>query len=85
MRSVICYLLLIYWIILLVKVLSSWFRRPMSGPIRSALNLVDRVTDPVLRPLRGILPPVRAGAIGFDLSPILAFVIIAVLQRAICG
>jgi len=84
MRGIICYLLLIYWIILLVRVLSSWFPRPQTGPLRSVWNLVYGVTDPVLRPLRGILPPVRAGAIGFDLSPILAFVIIIVLQQAIC-
>ena len=46
--------------------------------------VLEAVTDPVLRPLRGLLPPVRMGAVAMDFSPILAFVVIGILQRAIC-
>jgi YggT family protein len=45
---------------------------------------VYAVTEPVLRPIRGLLPPVRMGAMAFDLSPIIVFVIIQVLQFSIC-
>jgi len=84
MKGLICDLLIIYNVILFVRVLSSWFPRPMSGPLRTLWNGLYAVTDPVLRPLRGVLPPVRAGAMALDLSPILAFVIIGVLISAIC-
>ena len=43
------------------------------------------ITDPVLVPLRRILPPVRMGAVGLDLSPLVAFFGIVFLQRLICG
>lgn len=78
----------VYTLILFVKVLVSWavmfgFRPPISGPMRWFLDLLEDVTEPVLRPLRAILPPVRAGGVGLDLSVIVAFVILAVLGIAL--
>jgi YggT family protein len=81
---IICILLTVYWLILLVRILSSWFPIPPSGPVRTVMDLVYAVTEPVLRPIRGLLPPVRMGAMAFDLSPIIVFVIIQVLQFSIC-
>jgi YggT family protein len=83
--SVICFALTIFWIVLLVRVVVSWLevfgiRPPVSGPLRAAYDLLYDVTEPVLRPLRRIVPP--AGM--FDLSVIVAFVIILVLRSAIC-
>ncbi len=87
--DILCIVLTIFWIVLFVRVIVSWaeafgFRRPLSGPVRGILDLVDDVTEPVLRPLRAVIPPVRAGGMGFDLSVLLAFVILLVLQRAFC-
>jgi YggT family protein len=82
--DIVCILLTVYWVILLVRILSSWFPIPPSGPIRTVMDLVFAVTEPVLRPIRGLLPPVRMGAMAFDLSPIIVFVIIQVLQLSIC-
>jgi YggT family protein len=84
MRGAVCTLLFVYNIVLIVRVLSSWFPRPISGPLRSVWDVLYGVTDPVLRPLRGMLPPLRAGAVALDLSPIIAFIIISVLIGAIC-
>jgi YggT family protein len=47
------------------------------------LDLLDDVTEPVLRPLRALIPPIRAGGVGLDLSIIIAFVILAVLRTAL--
>jgi YggT family protein len=82
--DIFCILLTVYWVILLVRILSSWFPIPPSGPVRTVMDLVYAVTEPVLRPIRGLLPPVRMGAVAFDLSPIIVFVIIQVLQYSIC-
>jgi YggT family protein len=48
-----------------------------------AVDLVDDVTEPVLRPLRGIIPPVRMGAVGLDVSLLLLFVILFVIRSAL--
>jgi uncharacterized protein YggT (Ycf19 family) len=40
--DIVCILLTVYWVILLARILSSWFPIPPSGPIRA-------VMDPVIR------------------------------------
>jgi len=42
--------------------------------LNQARRWVYRLTEPVLAPLRRVLPPVRAGAGYLDLSPFLALV-----------
>ena len=85
MIRLICIALGLIWFILLIRVILSWvqlagWRPPATGPLRSAYELLNDVTEPPLRMLRRILPP--AGM--FDLSVVVAFVIIFVLQRALC-
>jgi YggT family protein len=87
--QVLCVLLSVYWIILLTRIILSWaislgWRPPYSGPLRTILDLINAVTDPVLRPLRALMPPIRAGGMGLDLSPLIAFVILFVLRSVFC-
>ncbi|HXY72445.1 MAG TPA: YggT family protein [Actinomycetota bacterium] len=84
MRRIFCDLLALYWLILFIRILLSWFPPPGSGPLRTGYNLIYDLTEPVLRPVRGLLPPIRAGSMGLDLSPILVFIVIFVLQAAVC-
>ena len=86
--GIVCIVLTIFTLLLFVRVIISWatlfgFRPPYSGPIRKVLDLLEDVTEPVLRPLRALIPPIRAGGVGLDLSMIVAFVILAVLRRAL--
>lgn len=70
--------------ILLARIILSWFPPPASGPVRTIVDVIYAVTDPVLRPFRNLIPPVRAGGIALDFSPIIIFVIIAVIRQALC-
>lgn len=82
--EIICILLLVYWLIMLVRIISSWFPIPFSGPIRRIMDVVYALTEPVMRPLRNMVPPLRMGAIALDLSPILIFIVIGVLRQVLC-
>jgi YggT family protein len=42
------------------------------------------LTEPVLRLARPLIPPVRLGAAALDLSPLLVFFILFILQRVFC-
>jgi YggT family protein len=46
------------------------------GPMLLLFELVYSVTDPFLRPLRRILPPIGAGGIRIDLSMLMLFVLV---------
>jgi YggT family protein len=86
MTRLICLALTLVSVILLARVILSWiqlagWRPPATGPLRSAYDLLFDVTEPPLRALRRILPP--AGM--FDLSIVVAFIIIFVLRIAICA
>ena len=40
----------------------------------------EAVTEPVLRPVRRIVPPLRVGATAVDLSPIIVWVVILIVR-----
>jgi len=67
LAGVVDMLLTTVYVILLVRVLLSWVNPDPYNPI---VQFLYGVTEPILRPLRSVIPPVS----GFDLSPILAFI-----------
>jgi YggT family protein len=70
--------LLLYalWLLILVRVLLSWFPVDPSNPI---IRLIWDATEPVLAPFRRVIP--RIGM--FDLSPLAAFLVISFLQQSL--
>ena len=71
------------WVVLIWVVL-SWIPATEGHPLRTAKDFLDRVLKPVIRPIRNLLPPVRLGTVGIDLSPVVLFVGIMILQRILC-
>ena len=71
------YLTYVLQVLIFVRVVLSWL--PM-GP-NPVSEFVIRLTDPILLPLRRILP--RFGM--FDLAPMIALLIIVVVQRVLQG
>jgi YggT family protein len=82
--QILCILLLVYWLVLFVRIIFSWIPPPQSGVGRAIFEIIHDVTEPVLGLVRGLLPAIRMGAMGLDLSPIIVFVVIAVLRQALC-
>ena len=63
---------------ILIRALMSWFM-PADGSGLSRV-LLD-ITEPVLAPIRRVLPPVG----GIDFSPLLAIVLVTVISQALAG
>ncbi len=63
----------VYSYIILARVIMSWI---IQDPYNKFYQFVYRITEPVLAPIRNILP-----SMGLDLSPIIAFLAIELLSR----
>jgi YggT family protein len=60
---------IIDWVMVFAR---SW--RP-TGAVAVVLELAYSATDPPLRALRRVLPPLRLGSVAFDLAFILLFIV----------
>ncbi len=83
MPGVLCLLLQIYWFVLLAHVIFSWVPRPPE-PLLPFVSGVRRLVEPVAAPVRRVLPPVRLGGVALDLSIIVVFFGVIILQRIVC-
>ncbi len=81
--SVVCILLTLYWLVLFARIITSWLPAPQSAIGRGLFEVVHDLTEPVLGMVRGLLPAVRMGGMGLDLSPVLVFIGLAVLRQAL--
>ena len=64
----------IYSFLLLIRVLLTWF--PSIDWNNGVLSALCSITDPYLNIFRGVIPPIG----GFDISSILAFLLLNFLQ-----
>lgn len=67
-------LLQIYSYILLVRILISWVSPDPFNPI---VQFLVKATDPVLEPLRKVIPPLGP----LDISPVVAFLVLGALRH----
>lgn len=69
----------IFQILILIRVVLSWVASPVSrNPL---IELIRRSTDPILEPIRRVVPDMG----GIDLSPIVALLLLSLLQRMVAG
>lgn len=77
-------LLQVYVFVLIVYVVLSYVPRPPE-PLMPLVRGVRALVDPVLRPLRERISPVRVGGIALDLSIIILFVLVQLLIVVFAG
>jgi YggT family protein len=84
LQSALCVAIQLYLLVILVRILMSWFP-PTPGTTYATIHeAFVNVTEPVLAPVRQILPPLRMGGMGLDLSPIVVLLGGQILARLIC-
>ena len=75
--NLLIFVLRIYEAIIIIRVIFSWVRMDPAHPIT---QWVYGITEPVLRPIRRVLP---TGSIGIDFSPFIVLLAIEVIKRTI--
>jgi YggT family protein len=80
------YLLNILWLIVIVQFVLSWLvvfnvLNIHSPGVRAFVGAVNRITVPMYRPIRRMLPDFG----GIDFSPLIVIVLIAIAHRLLTG
>ncbi|MDQ6724679.1 MAG: YggT family protein [Actinomycetota bacterium] len=83
-NTLLCRLLQAYLIVMFARIILSWFPVEPGSGLASVFGFLYSITEPVLAPIRRVLPPIGMGGMGLDLSPIVVFFGITILQGFIC-
>ena len=75
-------LLLIFRLIMEYVFLLARSYRP-TGLVAAALELAYSVTDPPLKALRRVIPPLRIGQVSLDLGFIILFIVVRILMSVV--
>jgi YggT family protein len=76
----------VYVILIFIRILLSWIPRiPYNPVLRGIIGFVHDVTDPFLNLFRRVLPPVGGGGIAIDLSPIIALIVLYIVEIIVVG
>ncbi|MBN9734592.1 MULTISPECIES: YggT family protein [unclassified Pseudonocardia] len=82
------YVLFFFWLLLAARIVVEMVRsfarqwRP-AGPPAVALEVVFTVTDPPVKLLRRVIPVVRIGGVGLDLSIMVVVLVVFIAMTAV--
>ena len=68
-----------YYLLLIIRIVLTWF--PNINWEQQPFKWMRSITDPFLNIFRGIIPPLGM----FDFSPIVAFILLKVLETIVVG
>ena len=82
MADLLCAFITVYIVVMMARAILSWIPPSSAGGALATINrvLMD-LTEPLLAPLRRVIPPVGM----FDLSFLVAVVALFILRTAVCG
>ncbi|MDP7036534.1 MAG: YggT family protein [Candidatus Marinimicrobia bacterium] len=67
----------ILYICLIARVVVSWFNIYSGGEV---IRWIYNITDPIIRPIQQIIPPM---GIGIDFSPLIAIFVLGFIKKAL--
>ena len=78
-------LFLVFIILIIASIVISWvvtFRGslPYNRPLRAVTDFIDEVVNPYLNVFRRLLPPIGAGGMALDLSPMIGLILLLLAQ-----
>ena len=83
MRAV-CLLLQVFAAVLFARVVLEWIPVGEEHPVGRVRRVLRVVTQPVLAPVRALVPPLRVGSVAIDLSPLILILLLNLLAAALC-
>ena len=71
--NILCDLGQIYVLVLVLRAVFSFFPLSPGSPLASVYSFIFTITEPVLAPLRRVIPPLSFGGMGIDMSFLVVF------------
>lgn len=79
-------LFIVYIALVFVRIVLSWVPRlPENPAVRSVADFVHETTEPYLRLFRRLIPPIGAGGMGLDLTPMIGIIVLYLARGIIVG
>ena len=83
--TVLFYALYVFWLLMIFRLIMDYvfmFRRSYraTGVLAMLLEAAYTITDPSLKALRRVLPPLRMGAVSFDLGFLVLIIVVRILM-----
>lgn len=87
-QYVLYYLLFLFWLLLVARIVAELVRSfarqwTPAGASAVALELVFTATDPPVKTLRRVIPVVRIGGVGLDLSIMVLLLVVFILMNVV--
>ena len=76
---ILCRLVQAYIVVIFVRVILSWFPISPGSAMASIYSIVYSLTEPVLGPIRRLMPGIGVGGMGLDLSPIIVILLVQLI------
>jgi YggT family protein len=77
----------VYFILIITRIVLSWIQQfrpiPYNLALRAVIGFIEESVDPYLNLFRRWIPPLRVGGAGIDLSPILAILLLLIVQSIV--
>ena len=87
MLALIGFILYLFLLVLLAYSILSWLtfsgRMNFDSPVFKIQRVLGKICEPVLSPVRRVVPPVQVGGVGLDLSVLIVFLVITVLTNTV--
>lgn len=79
--TVVNYAYYILLVLIIAWVLIGWFPTyPSNSFLQTVYDVVGRVVDPIMRPIRSVLPTLNLGGMALDLSPVVAIFLLSIAR-----
>ena len=79
--DIICAVVSLYSFAIIARAILSFFPVDSGSQILPVVEFLHRITEPVFAPIRRVIPPMS----GFDLSPLIALIVINFVANRVLG
>ena len=82
--QIVCSAIAIYVLVVIARIILEYIPVDFDHPVARIRSGFRAVTEPLLAPIRSVIPAVRLGGMALDLSPIVLIVALNILAAVIC-